>query len=96
VSYLEAVAIWNRKEDSLTIFAVNRNTNAALSIEGDARAFSDYHVVEHITLTHPDLQARNAADQPNVIVPQNNGDARFEEGILYVSLPQASWNVIRL
>jgi alpha-N-arabinofuranosidase len=96
VPYLEAVATWNREQENIVVFAVNRNTDAALFIEGDARVFSGYRVVEHITLTHPDLHARNTAESPNVIAPQRNGDARLEAGILRASLPQASWNVIRL
>jgi alpha-N-arabinofuranosidase len=96
VPYLEAVAVWNQEAASFTILAVNRHTDAVLPIEGEARAFLDYHVVEHITLTHSDLQARNTAECPDAIVPQRNGDARLEHGILHATLPQASWNVIRL
>ena len=93
---LEAVATWNQEQENIVVFAVNRNTDAALFIEGDARGFSGHRVVEHITLTHPDLHARNTAESPNVIASQGNGDARLEAGILRASFPQASWNVIRL
>ena len=96
VPYLEAVATWNQEQENIIVFAVNRNTDAALFIEGDARVFSGYRVVEHITLTHPDLHARHTAESPNVIAPQRNGDARLEAGVLRASFPQASWNVIRL
>ena len=96
VPYLEAVATWNQEQENIAIFAVNRNTDAALAVEGDVRAFPDYRVVEHITLTHPDLNARNTAESPSAIVPQKNGDARLEARVLRASLPQASWNVIRL
>jgi alpha-N-arabinofuranosidase len=96
VPYLEAVATWNQEQENIVVFAVNRNTDAALFIEGDARVFSGYRVVEHITLTYPDLHARHTAESPNVIAPQRNGDARLEAGVLRASFPQASWNVIRL
>jgi len=96
VPCLEAVATWNQEQENIVVFAVNRNTDAALFIEGDARVFSGYRVVEHITLTHPDLHACHTAESPNVIAPQRNGDARLEAGVLRASFPQASWNVIRL
>jgi len=87
VPYLEAVA---------TFFAVNRNLAKALSLEGDVGGFSDYHVLEHITMTHTDLKLRNTIDNPDNIIPLKNGDARLEEGILTATLPKMSWNVIRL
>ena len=96
IPYLEAVAVWHPEAASLTILAVNRHTAAALPIAGEARAFADYYVVEHITLTHPDLQARNTAECPDAIVPHRNGNARLEQGILRATLPPASWNVLRL
>ena len=96
VPCLEAVATFNQEQENIAIFAVNRNTDAALVVEGDVRAFSDYRVVEHITLMHPDLNACNTAESPNVIAPQRNGDARLEAGILRAILAPASWNVIRL
>jgi alpha-N-arabinofuranosidase len=95
VPHLESVATWDQANENLTVFAVNRKIDEVLSIEGDARAFSDYRVVEHITLTHPDLQARNTVDQPNVVAPQSIGDARLEAGMLRAALAPASWNVIR-
>jgi alpha-N-arabinofuranosidase len=96
VPYLEAAGIWDEDHSHLTIFAVNRNTQADLSIEADIRAFCGYKVIEHSTLTHPDLKACNTDDHPNRIIPHRNGDARLEDGRLRATLPQASWNVIRL
>jgi alpha-N-arabinofuranosidase len=55
-----------------------------------------YRVVEHITLTHPDLKATNTAARPDNVVPRANGDAAVDGGRLTASLPAASWNVIRL
>lgn len=96
VPYLEAVATWDEAAGSLTIFAVNRNLEETLPLEGDARAFADYHVAEHITLTHPDLKAVNTQQNPHNVVPQANGDAQLDGGRLRAALPAASWNVIRL
>jgi alpha-N-arabinofuranosidase len=96
VPYLEAVAVWNQAAESVTLFAVNRHLDDPLPLAGDARAFANYRVAEHITLTHPDLNIANTMDNPNNVAPQSNGDARLEEGKLTATLPKASWNVIRL
>lgn len=96
VPYLEAVATWDEENESVTLFAVNRDLESALPLEGDVRAFPGYRVVEHITLTHSDLKATNTADHPNNVVPHLNGDAVISDGKLSATLPAASWNVIRL
>jgi len=57
--------------------------------------FEGYRVVEHITLTHPDLKATNTEDNPDNVAPKNNGDAKLEGTLLTATLPKASWNVIR-
>ncbi len=96
VPYLEAVAVHDPEAEALTVFAVNRSLEEPLVLEGDARAFADYRVVEHILLTHPDMKAANSPDRPDEIVPRPGGDAALEGGRLTASLPPASWNVIRL
>jgi alpha-N-arabinofuranosidase len=96
VPYLDAVTVWSRDNETLTIFAVNRDTQADLPIEGDVRAFTGYHLVEYTTLSHRDLKTCNTPEYPNRIVPQKNGNAHLDEGTLRASLPKASWNVIRL
>jgi alpha-N-arabinofuranosidase len=96
VPYVDAVATWDEAAGTATVFAVNRNLSEPMPLAGDARAFGGYRVIEHITLTHPDLKAANTQDQPNRVTPQTNGDATLADGRLTASLPPASWNVIRL
>ena len=96
VPYLEAVATWDESNESVTLFAVNRDLEASLPLEGDVRAFPGYRVVEHITLTHSDLKATNTATHPDNVAPRANGDAQVNSGQLTATLPAASWNVIRL
>jgi len=96
VPYLEAVATWDEATQSLTLFALNRDLESALPLEGDVRAFPGYRVIEHTTLTHNDLKATNTATNPNNVAPRANGDACCSDGQISATLPPASWNVIRL
>jgi alpha-N-arabinofuranosidase len=96
VPYLEAVAVHDPAGETLTVFAVNRSLSDPLTLQGDARAFVGYQVVEHLRLTHPDLKATNSAAQPENVTPRPGGDAALQAGLLTASLPPASWNVIRL
>ena len=96
VPYLEAVATYDAAAGTLAVFAVNRSLDQAMMLEGDARHFAGYHVVEHLSLSNPDLKAANTlASQP--VTPRSGGDAALApDGHLTATLAPASWNVIRL
>ncbi len=96
VPYLESVAVWNQAEDSVTVFALNRNLDAPLRLEADARAFQGYRVLEHIAMTSDDLRAFNTRENPNRVTPAAVNNARLDDGQLSANLAPASWNVIRL
>ncbi len=96
VPYLEAVATLDEEHEALTIFAVNRDLKEPLSLEGDARDFSGYHLLEHQVLAHPDLTAVNKAAGQENVRPQPINQASLQKGRLEAVLPPASWNVIRL
>ncbi len=96
VPYVDGVATVDSENDSITIFAVNRNLEDEIILEGDARDYEDYSVLEHITFTSDDLKARNTLDNPDNVTPRANGNATLTDGRLSATLPKASWNVIRL
>lgn len=96
VPYLESVATYDAQGESLTVFAVNRSLTEPLQLQADARDFGGFEVVEHLTLTSPDLLAVNTRDNPRAVEPSTGGSARIDGGILTAALPAASWNVIRL
>ena len=75
---------------------MNRSLEEAITLEGDARDYADYVVLEHIVLTAEDIMSGNTADHPDNVVPQSIGQASLTDGKLSALLPQTSWNVIRL
>ncbi len=93
---LEAVATLNPANEALTIFAVNRSLDKTLALESAGLDLRHYSILEHITLTHADLKARNTLNDPNQVIPRNNGDARIDGQRLQARLPNLSWNVIIL
>ena len=96
VPFLESVAVWDEENDTLTIFAVNRDLKSQLPIEVDARAFADYRVLEHIVLTHRNMKAVNTQSNPANVVPATVLGASMDDGKLTAGLAPASWNVIRI
>ncbi|MDR1399802.1 MAG: alpha-N-arabinofuranosidase [Treponema sp.] len=95
VPYLESVAV--RDEESLTIFAVNRNLSEALRLETELSGFDmkNYHFIEHTAMYHDNLKATNSAKE-ELVKPAVQGVGKLDGATLELVLPPASWNVIRL
>jgi alpha-L-arabinofuranosidase len=96
VPYLDSVATLNPEDDSITIFAVNRDLANPLLLESDGADLKGYTVREHIVLNHADLKAVNTVANPDNVMPQSNGGAQIRDGHIQATLAPHSWNVIRL
>ena len=94
--YLDSVWVMNEEEESLTIFAVNKDLQESMSLACDVRQFAGYQVKEHIVLTHSDLKAINTQEHPDNVVPVSGGNARIEDGVLQAELCDKSFHVIKL
>nr|WP_275582990.1 alpha-N-arabinofuranosidase [Gracilibacillus alcaliphilus] len=94
--YLDSVAIMNEEQETVTIFAVNKDLNDQMELAVDLRQFEGYHVDKHVVLTHSDLKAENTEAQPNNVVPKANGNASIDGGRLGAVLPSQSFNVITI
>jgi len=93
VPTVDAAAVLNEEDGSVTIFAVNRDLKEDVALDCDLRSFGDLRIVSHSVLHHDDVKAVNTESNPFEVAPvdvtpEKNGDA--------VMLPAASWNVIRL
>ena len=99
VPYLEAVAVHNQERNEVSIFAVNRNLESAINLEAEIAGFGNINLVEHRTLCKNNLYATNSAMEERVkpaILTGGKLEARAGSAVLEVSLPPASWNVLRL
>jgi alpha-N-arabinofuranosidase len=99
VPYLEAVGVHNKKKNEISIFAVNRNLNEPINLEAEISGFGDLNLAEHRVLRSADLFACNSSREEKVKPDfQTGGRLEGKAGSknLEVSLPPASWNMIRL
>ncbi|ACL75577.1 alpha-N-arabinofuranosidase [Ruminiclostridium cellulolyticum] len=96
VSAIDATAVINDNNDEITVFAVNRHMENNISLDVELNGFGQFEVIEHIVLEHNDVKATNTKENPNNVVPNNNGNATLEDGSIKASLKNLSWNVIRL
>lgn len=79
-------------EGNVTIFAVNRDQQEAVSLDWDLRSFGDLKPAFHTVLHHDDMKAVNDEAHPDVVKPVQVPAPKAGEPIV---LPAASWNVIR-
>lgn len=93
-SYLDAVFIMNEEEETLTLFAVNKDLTDSGELNCDMRQFEGYAVKEHVVLTHADLKAANTEVNPQTVQPANNGNAKIVDGMLKAVLCDKSFHVI--
>ncbi len=97
VPYLSGVAVYDEKEEAVTIFAINRSVKEELELNCDLRSFEGYRMENHILLCDADPKAHNSLTQPDRVAPYE--DMRrdsLDQGRLCSVLPPMSWNVIRL
>ena len=94
--FIDSVVTVDDENETLTIFAVNKNLKEDMELTCDLRQYAGYKVVEHIVLTNDDLKAVNTEKKPNTVAPVLSNNTKIEKGILDTVLPSKSWNVIRL
>jgi alpha-N-arabinofuranosidase len=96
VPVLDATAVLSDDNETLTIFALNKDQADALEFECSLRDTDEYTVTEHIVLEHADLKATNTKAHPDNVQPHTKGNAVIEDGKVKANLSKLSWNVIRL
>jgi alpha-L-arabinofuranosidase len=93
--YLKVAAVHMPEEATLTLFLLNRHLTDEASVEISADGFPALAVERATTLRHADLDAANTKDDPEKVKPSPLGGVTVSDRIR-VSLPAASWNVVRL
>ena len=96
VPYVDAVAVDNREENELVIFAVNKDLEEAIVLQTDLRQYRDYRIVEHVVLHEEDLYAVNTEAEPDRVAPKRSTCSAVCDGKLSATLSHKSWNMIRL
>ncbi|MGL6201321.1 MAG: alpha-N-arabinofuranosidase [Lachnospiraceae bacterium] len=95
ITDIVGVPVWNEEQETLTIFAVNRNLDEDAQLTVDVRGFEGYCLREHIVLEHEDLKVTNSASEEKVF-PRADGGTEVAGRMLESVLKKASWNVICL
>ena len=95
VPYLKAAAVHSTEDRMLTLFLLNRSLDDPISISVDASGLGTLVPSAATTLRNDDLEAVNTKDATPV-APAPLDAIAVTDGGLRVTLPAASWNVVRL
>jgi alpha-N-arabinofuranosidase len=93
--FLKLAAVVGPNE-TVTLFALNRHLTEPMPLTVGMTGFAVQAVRAARTLHHSDLSAANTRDAPDTVRPAPLDGASIADGTLHVTLPPASWNVIRL
>ena len=95
VPYVETIAVHNRDNKELVIFAVNRAQEDNLELTAELQGFTLGNVIEFSELSGHDVkQANTKLHAP--VVPKAGTGAVVSGDKLEVSLKPLSWNMIRI
>lgn len=94
VPYVDAATAWDKENDTVSVFVINRNAETDYPVSIDAHAFEGYTFKEHIAMYSEDLEVKNTYENPDALLPKTVKDASFENGILTTRVQPLSWNVL--
>ena len=96
VAQLDAVATFDASTGATTIFAINRSQTEAAEVAVDMRGAHQATLTEAVTYSHSDLSWHATAEDADSVLPQPNESAVIDGGHLKITLPAASWSMIRV
>jgi alpha-L-arabinofuranosidase len=96
VPYVDASAVHNEEEGTLTFFLVNRHGSEAIDLDVSLQGFTGRAVIDHQVMTHADLEAVNTAANQGNVGPHRGAGADLGEGKLAISLPAYSYQMVRV
>jgi alpha-N-arabinofuranosidase len=92
----DAVAVLSDSGDELTVFAVNRDQREPLPATIDVRSLPALRLAHHTYLGDDEPAAANTRDAPARIVPRTAADVPVQAGLLDLTLPPLSWNMLQI
>lgn len=96
IDAVDAVATWDDAAGEMAVFLLNRALAAPAEVTVDLSGAQVRGMIECVTVGGTDLDARNTADGPDHAAPRPNDTVRRVGSDVRLTLPPASWNMVRL
>ena len=96
VNYIDSAAAWDKENNRLTVFAINRNEDEDYSLNVDISAFKEYKSVKHFEIfaDKDDPEKKSSVNEQDVYAPAENKTGSMKDGVYSVSIRPLSWNVM--
>jgi len=96
VSYLDITSVYNRHEETLCFFIINRHLTEQVNLEIALTGFTEPSLIQHLVMEGYDLHATNNAESPDYIKARQGTKVGVEEGKVRGLLGPLSYHVLRL
>ena len=96
VSIVDGVATYDEATGRSAIFLVNRSQVDQVTMTVEVSALGSAKVLSALTLSDPDVYAKNTLEQPNRVGLISNESVVTAEGTITITLPAVSWTAISL
>lgn len=93
VPMLDAVAVYDEENTTVTLFVLNRSTEENLEVHCDLRTLNAGKCIKHVSMEGYAYEACNTADNPNMVVPKEQEGFMLEGGYMDTVIPKASWHM---
>lgn len=96
VNYLDASAVHNEAEGTVTLFMVNRHLDETAELDFDLAGFPKARVIEHKVMEGHGLRDTNGPDKPDAIAPRDGNGLGVDDGRVKGRLAPLSYHLLRL
>lgn len=95
VSYIDSLSVWNKEENELVFFAVNRDEFSKQVISLQLSDFVSEKVIESISMTADDKKMTNQYNH-EAVKPKTVNNAKINNQEVKIELEPLSFNMVRI
>ena len=96
VPFIDISGVHNEEDGTISFFAVNRHGSENMDVELSLQGFGKATIIDHQVMKHDSLEAVNTAGNLDNVAPRKGTGAEIEDGMIKVSLPPYSYQMIRV
>jgi alpha-N-arabinofuranosidase len=93
VKFIDSASAWDKENNRLTVFAINRNEDSAYPLTIDVKGFEGYKPVKAFKMRSSDWELKNSYENETLIAPVEETNYTFENGEFKLHIEPLSWNV---
>ena len=96
VDYIDASAVINAEEKTLSFFIINRSENENVEVNFDLQNLHIHKIVDQQIINHQNVYISNTKDNPNSIIPKKTNIVSLKNDELNADIPVLSYLFVHL